>query len=239
MEIYINRIATSLLLITLATFILFGFPSTYLLFDYIHCKMTLPDYEFGKMFLSDIYLNYTFIYGIISGLWLFLNAEKYEEDKWIWLLLGLTFNYYALVLFICILICWKKSQRNELFHSMESLFILFVLAFLLHIFFVPKLGYQYTSTAMRTDFLFTGTYMKIYSFIPTGIKAIVNLLLVINVYQWIEKKDPAHRILWMIGTLIFGIIPVILLVLLQILRGDEEIEKEEERTVNFNEGNIS
>ena len=122
---------------------------------------------------------------------------------------------------------------------MELLFILFALAFLLQIFFVPKLGYQYASTVMRTDLLFTGTYMKIYSFIPTGIKFIVNLLLAINVYQWIGKKDPANRAAWMIATLIFGIIPVILLVLLQKLRGDEEINKEAERIAIPKEENIS
>jgi len=209
MEIRINKGFSITFSIVLVLIILIGFPIVGIITNTIYPEngysLTLHNTLLGNLpnFL-------TYLGRIVIGLWFFSRAQEFNLDKWTWLLIGLVFGQYSLVLFGINLISQSQVTSKNLFVSLKPILILLILTCI-----IPVLSNQLTSLYMiRTENSYFYAFMTNYNTYLTlaifGIGFIINVIFARMLDSWFGEFRIEGKVIWIIATLFLGILPVIL-----------------------------
>jgi hypothetical protein len=79
------------------------------LFVIKHCQ---EDPSVGSTFLGYVSLAGSSLIAIGCGIWLFKEAQKEKQGKWMWCLLGLLFQLQAIVIFYLYIILQELRLRR-------------------------------------------------------------------------------------------------------------------------------
>ena len=140
----------SISLITLYTLIsILGIPLVIGIFSIIY----------GNNFFVGLGLNIfiTILKSIVSfggsfiiGLFLFANANKLNQDKWTWLLLGIIYGQYSLLFYILLLIFNKKQLFKDLIKEISFILLLLII---LHVTNIAANFYKADNNAIVSNFM--------------------------------------------------------------------------------------
>jgi hypothetical protein len=169
-----------------------------------------------------ILLNFGFIIesltSLLIGIWLYINADKLNQDKWTWMLMGFIYGQYSLILLMLVIIMQNIYSKIDLLKAVQNLFILIVISYLFNM--LSK--YLITPNVSKILDMENGSYIiaytKILDSIPSLIMLIMNVILAFKFKSWIINFSLLHKILWIVAVLISGLFPIILYDGLNIIR---------------------
>ena len=215
MDIQINkRVAQSLtvLFILSAAFSFLIIVFIHTTFD--HCPVSLSSWL--KFIQYDFIQLLTTPTWFIIGGWLFITAGKYNQDKWTWMLLGCVYREYSLLFFVIILFFQKDSVGNHLIKRIQDILILLVICFFIPI--LAKTAHIYQIRLLLEAYVFGPRQMPV-----TGIQAIylsyadiffmvlLNTIFAFKMNTLMVEFNRTKKGIWLIATLLLGLLPVILL----------------------------
>ena len=215
MDIQINkRVAQSLtvLFILSAAFSLLIIVFIHTTFDHIPVSLTswlkFIQYDFIQILTTPTWF-------IIGG-WLFITAGNYNQDKWTWLLLGCVYREYSLLFFVIILFFQKNNVGNLLIKRIQDILILLVICFFIPI--LARTAHVYQIRLLTEAYVFDPRQMSV-----IGIQAIyltyadiffmvlLNTIFAFKMNTLMDEFNRTKKGIWLIATLLLGLLPVILL----------------------------
>jgi len=132
MDLKIKKEFSISMIVTLISIYLIGLP---LVYTVIHLIGIDPDFNLSliNLFLANLSLTMNNLGGLIIGMWMFYNAESLKQDKWTWLLIGLIYGQYSLLLIAIIIIMQNINSRLDLINSIRKILVLLIITFFLNI----------------------------------------------------------------------------------------------------------
>ena len=152
----------------------------------------------------------------IIGGWLFITAGKYNQDKWTWMLLGCVYKEYSLLFFVIILFFQKNSVGNLLIKRIQDILILLVICFFIQI--LARTAHGYQIRLLSEAFVFDPHRMSFWSnqaiylsFADILFMVILNIIFAFKMNTLMIEFNRTKKGIWLIATLLLGLLPVILL----------------------------
>lgn len=152
----------------------------------------------------------------IIGGWLFITAGKYNQDKWTWMLLGCVYKEYSLLFFVIILFFQKNSVGNLLIKRIQDILILLVICFFIQI--LARTAHGYQIRLLSEAFVFDPHRMSFWSnqaiylsFADILFMVILNIIFAFKMNTLMVEFNRTKKGIWLIATLLLGLLPVILL----------------------------
>ena len=190
---------------------LIGFGTSIVLFIIAGVNnIPLPDLAIRNIIILNLKISITYLSNLIIGIWFFLNAEKLNQDKWTWVLIGLVGGQYSLILLLMSALVQRTDKKQDLFKLFLNIIVLLILA--TGIQYIPKSWFKpgpellLNYALLNKSALVTTTPLIVNLVYTAGLNIFfarrINTLL--NYYK-IEKKG-----IWIIATLITGLFSVIL-----------------------------
>jgi hypothetical protein len=222
MDIQINkRVAQSLTVLFILS-AAFGF----LIIVFIHTSIdniSISLISWSKIIFYNFIKILSTPHWFIIGGWLFINAGKFHQDKWTWLLLGCVYRQYSLLFFLIILFFQKDSIGNHLIKRIQDILLLLVICFFIEIIAKTTLINQsrFLSDVFVLDphrISFQSNQANYLSYIGILFLAILNTIFAFKMNTLIKELNEARKAIWITATLLLGLFPVIIahnLILLQ------------------------
>lgn len=221
MELKLNKgfsiILTTILLLTY----FFGLPIISKTFDIIYPD-NVYDFTLIDLMIANLNLLFSNLSKLIIGIWFFLNVEKYKLDKWTWILIGLVFGQYGLILFGLIMIIQKIDSRIDLFKSLKPILILLIITFFLSILSKPLITPYLTMKFSIAAYGFITEYGSYLSFGIYGLVILMNIILAFKLSFWIKQLNMSNKTAWIIATVFLGLFPIVLFNELIIIKRDDK-----------------
>ena len=152
----------------------------------------------------------------IIGGWLFITAGKYNQDKWTWMLLGCVYKEYSLLFFVIILFFQKNSVGNLLIKRIQDILILLVICFFIQI--LARTAHGYQIRLLSEAFVFDPHRMSFWSnqaiylsFADILFMVILNIIFAFKMNTLMIEFNRTKKGIWLIATLLLGLLPVLLL----------------------------
>jgi hypothetical protein len=152
----------------------------------------------------------------IIGGWLFITAGKYNQDKWTWLLLGCVYREYSLLFFVIILFFQKDSDGNLLIKRIQDILILLVICFFIHI--LARTVHVYQIHLLSEAFVLdprqthiVGNQAIYLSYADIFFMVLLNTIFAFKMNTLMVEFNRTKKGIWLIATLLLGLLPVILL----------------------------
>src|SRR5690554_2381082 len=185
-----------------------------------------PNSEYGFSTLDFIVTNISMVFSnldrIVIGIWLFLIAERFIQEKWSWLLIGLAFGQYSLMLFAILLFFQSARSKVDIYKAIRPLLVLLIISFFLS----PMSNFILQPYIMRiletSDYMTFTEYNSYLSFGIYGIVVLLNIILARRIYKLISKLQMKGKFLWAISTVLLGLFPVILFNELILIKTDNK-----------------
>jgi hypothetical protein len=209
MDLKIKKEFSISMIVTLISIYLIGLP---LVYTVIHLIGIDPDFNLSliNLFLANLSLTMNNLGGLIIGMWMFYNAESLKQDKWTWLLIGLIYGQYSLLLIAIIMIMQNINSRLDLINSIRKILVLLIITFFLNIAAKSLLTPYLTYVMDATNYGFVIKYTSLLTIISYGLMILMNIILAIKLSSWIKSIYMPKRIIWIIATLFLRVFPVIL-----------------------------
>lgn len=220
MEIKFNKGFSILFIIILILIYVFG---QTLILSFIDFFRLDSNYELSTLDILIISLTSIFAYlpNLVIGIWLFVMANKFQQDKWSWFLIGLAFGQYSLIFLAILLIVEGIKLNVDLNKALRPVLILLIISFFLN----PASSFivrPYLTRVLNvTDFGILAEYNSYLSFLNYGIVILLNIILATRLYKLIGKLHIKGKLLWTISTIFLGLFPVILFNELILIKTDD------------------
>lgn len=221
MEIKFNKGFSVTLIIILILNYLFGQTLILSFLDFINPK---SNYELSVLdiFITSLSLIFRNLSNLTIGIWLFLMAEKFQQKKWTWFLIGLAFGEYSLVFLVILLIVQGISSKVDFYKSLKPILILLIISLLLNPLSDFIINPFLQRTLNRSDYRFMTEYNSYISFINYGIMILLNVVLASKLFKLIGLLQMKGKILWTISTIFLGLFPIILFNELIMIKKEKE-----------------
>jgi hypothetical protein len=246
MDIHISKKVAQSLTVLFILSAVFGFLTIvviYTTFDNIHVSLI----SWLKIILYDFIKILSTPYWFIIGGWLFLNAGKYHQDKWTWMLLGCVYRQYSLLFFLIILFYQKDSVGNHLIKRIQGILILLIICFFIEI--IAKTTLTYQSRFLSDVFVFDPHRMSFksnqanyLSYIGILFMVILNTVFAFKMNILIKELNQARKAIWITATLLLGLLPVIIaqnLILMQREKSHLQLDSEKPQLSGLNLDNLA
>ncbi len=170
------------------------------------------DSSFIYLFISNIDIILSNLANIIIGIWMFINSESLKQNKWTWLLLGLVYGEYSLILILILLILENIKIQFDIFKSIQNVILLLILIYVLKLISQPLITGLITRMISPSDYLLIFKELNFVPSINFGFVFLLNIIIAIKFYKYIESVyfSSINRLIWIIATLFLGLFPVIL-----------------------------
>lgn len=209
MELKLNKSLSIILIIVFVAIIFFGLNIILPIVNLVS-----PENPYNLTFLDLIIPNLTIVIsyskGIIIGLWLYVNANEFHQDKLTWLLIGLIFGQYGLILFGMLLIIQNEESNVNLFNSLKPVLTLLIITF----FFNPLTSFLFKPYMTRmyglTEYAFITEYKTYLVFALYGIMILMNFIFAFKLKKLVITLGMKGKTVWIIATIFLGLFPVIL-----------------------------
>jgi len=209
MNLQFNKNTAQILSILFIALIGFGTSTVFFILAGIN-NIPLSDLAVRDIIVQNLKISISYLGNLIIGIWFFLNAEKLNQDKWTWVLIGLVGGQYSLILLLMSALVQKTENKQDLFKLFLNIIVLLILA--TGIQYIPKSWFKpgpellLNYALLNKSALVTTTPLIVNLVYTAGLNIFfarrINTLL--NYYK-IEKKG-----IWIIATLITGLFSVIL-----------------------------
>ena len=209
MDIKIKKGFSISIIVPLISIYLIGLPLVYTVIHLIDINTNF-NLSLINLFLANLSLTVNNLGGLIIGMWMFYNAESLKQDKWTWLLIGLIYGQYSLLLIAIIMFVQNINSRFDLINSIQKILVLLIITFFLNIVAKPLLTPYLTYVIDTANYGFVIKYTSLLTFISYGLMILMNIILAIKLYNWIKSIDMTKKNIWVIATLFLGLFPVIL-----------------------------
>jgi hypothetical protein len=211
MRIRFNKGFSIILSIVIVTIYLFGLHLVVTTMDLFQ-----PDKEFDfnwiNVFITNLSLVFSKLDGIIIGLWFLFNSKKFNQDKWTWILIGLVYGQFSLILFGLIIIIQNIKSNINLLKSLNPIILLLTVTFLLNMGIKPLTMPYLTSQIMSVENYGLLQEYSAYLHIATYfILILLNIIFAFRLGKWIKSVDVYRKSVWIFATVVFGLFPVIIL----------------------------
>lgn len=221
MDLKLNKLLSIILTSILFSIYFFGLPILSKVFELINNETQL-NISIIDLFIAQVKSLTPNLSHIIIGSWFLLNAEKLKLEKWTWLLIGLVYGQYGLILFGAYVSIQYWESKTHLIKIITPILILLILSSLLSVSFnyliVPYFTYKFSPA----DYGCIIQYDAYLSFIIYGILILTNICLAIKLNHWIKPLNMNNKYLWFIATLFLGLFPVIIIKQLTIKNNKNE-----------------
>jgi len=209
MNLQFNKNTAQILSILFIALIGFGTSTVFFILAGIN-NIPLSDLAVRDIIVQNLKISISYLGNLIIGIWFFLNAEKLNQDKWTWVLIGLVGGQYSLILLLMSALVQRTDKKQDLFKLFLNIIVLLILA--TGIQYIPKSWFKpgpellLNYALLNKSALVTTTPLIVNLVYTAGLNIFfarkINILL--NCYK-IEKKG-----FWIIATLITGLFSVIL-----------------------------
>ena len=194
-----------------------------LILSYIDLFNSESNYELSVLdiLITTLSLIFTNLNRLLIGIWFFLMADKFKQEKWSWFLIGLVFSQYSLIFLAILLITQSINTKVDLNKVLRPILILLIISVLLN----PVSKFITTPYLTRfltaTDYGYLTIYSSYLSFVTLGIMILLNIVLASRLYKFIGQIQMKGKFLWAISTVFLGLFPVILFNEIVLIRSDE------------------
>lgn len=210
MEIKLNKTLS----ITFSAILLISFTIGIPLFHFLINQGTSDnriDFSLRPSWFSALFSFLEHLSPIFLGIWMFVNARNYGIEKWTWLTLGLIYSDYALILLLIMLIIENPDSTIDIFKSFQNLLIILLVCHLVT--YLTNVFYKqiiYKVLDGMGGYAFFGDDMKVVLVLTTVFMIVMNVFLAIGQFRKQYFTSNKHRAVWMIATMFFGLLPIIL-----------------------------
>lgn len=183
----------------------------------------------------------------IIGGWLFITADKYNKDKWTWLLLGCVYREYSLLFFVIILFFQKDSDGNLLIKRIQDILILLVICFFIHI--LARTVHVYQIHLLSEAFVLdprqthiVGNQAIYLSYADIFFMVLINTIFAFKINTLIKELNEARKAIWITATLLLGLFPVIIahnLIMMQREKSHLQLDNEKSQHSGLNLDNLT
>jgi hypothetical protein len=146
----------------------------------------------------------------VIGIWLFVSATKFQQEKWSWFVIGLAFGQYSLIFLAILLIVQNIKLKVDFNKALKPVLILLIISFFLN----PASSFiirpYLTRILSITDYGFLTEYNSYLSFFSYGIVILINIILASKLYKLIGQLQIKGKLLWAVSTVFLGLFTVIL-----------------------------
>lgn len=156
------------------------------------------------------------IYSLLYLLWFYFKAPEFKQDKWIWMIIGLVYGKYSIILFLLTLFVCKYDTDTSLFEKFKKLIILLLFCIgLNYIYFTIVDKYLSTSFAngmysgLSFNYYYLNFLFSILRILLNVFLIIMNIILALKMKKWLVEFGISHKRLWIIFTLFAGLFAVI------------------------------
>lgn len=175
------------------------------------------------LIIGDLHFSFSKLGLVIIGLWLFLNAVKFNLDKWTWLLVGLIFGQYGLILLGLILIYQNIESGIDLFKSLQPILILLIISVFLNSIITPLLGPYRVINIDNETLILIMDYNRYLRPVFYCLIIFMNICLAIKLRSWIKTLNMTNKSVWIVSTVFLGLFPVVLFNTLIMIRKEDKI----------------
>jgi len=203
--------------ISLAILLIFSFTVGSFIY-YIIYEFIYPEKNYSLPYMNYVVENLRSIFHyldrIIIGIWLFAIAEKLKQDKWSWLLIGLVYSEFAVILLLIVVIFQNIKSEEDLFASTRNLLILLLIALIFKSIARELVLYLPSITNHRVESLkhfgINMGYLKFMYLFVYIIYFILNTLFAFRLSNRLKDQNIRNKKIWVISTVLFGLLPLIL-----------------------------
>jgi hypothetical protein len=173
----------------------------------------LPATFYGESIVIGIFLaGVHYIDNVIVAFWLAGNVDRFEEDRFTWFIFGLAFGLPALVLFAAWLVYdhkYGKKFRNSISALIVICLVSALFSFSDHL-VMPVLNAKFSQMAMSQSSLVASflTFYHVFWMI------LVRFILMLFMQRLITRNG--HAWIWGLATLVFGVFPFVLKLILSV-----------------------
>ncbi len=195
MPIKLNKIFSLIVLLLIVIIKLIGVPLIWIFQNSISINV-LFDSTLKTMLFGSVILQFSYLCPLIIGVWFFLKSDKLTLDKWTWLIIGLIYGEYALLLMAIIIIIQSIRTKINLIQSLIPILILLVLSRIIS----PLLQMlsetiivKYHSLETQLQLNEWTRYINLFFVI---IIYVVNIILAFRLNSWIKSLNIPKRGIW-------------------------------------------
>jgi len=186
-------------------------------------NITVTDLMVQKIILLNLKISLSFLSPLIIGIWFCFNAEKLNQDKWTWVLIGLVGGQYSLVLFLLSIFFQKDENKQDLFKLFLNIVALLIIASCID--FIPTTWWKPAPELLLNYTLINKSLVAVSSFmfVKLAYMAGLNIYFAFKIYSLLNEYNIKNKPVWVISTLVTGLFPVILVHNLLILEKEKEV----------------
>jgi len=148
--------------------------------------------------------------GFIIGIWLYLYVGNFNQDKWTWLLIGLLFGQYALILFGIIVIISNAVSHINLFSALKPILLILIISIMIS----PLTSFVFPPYMAKglgsSDYGLFFEYKSYIVFVEYVIMLLMNIVFAFKLNSWIKELKIENKAVWVVSTVFLGLFPVIL-----------------------------
>ena len=217
MKIEIHK-GLSIVLSTILLFIIFiGLPMVLEVSGFIYRSYGVH-LEYSDLLISNLTMVIDNMDKLIIGFGLFSYAGKWNQDRVTWLLMGLVFGQFGLILFGLNIFTEKSS--THITKLLTPVLIMLTVSFFLN-FTTPLLTVYLTSILSPTTHLIISESSAFHSPLIFGLMILLNIIFAIKLNSHLKQLVVPGKLMWVLTTVFLGLLPVILVQIL--IRKNNEV----------------
>ena len=176
-----------------------------------------------NIILFNLKISLSFLSPLIIGIWFYFNAEKLNQDKWTWVLIGLVGGQYSLVLILLNTFFQKNDNKQDLFKLFLNIVVLLIIASCID--YIPTTWWKPSTELLLNYTLMSKSLVAVSSFMVVKLAYLagLNIYFALKIISLLNEFNIKNKPVWVISTLVTGLFPVILVHNLLILEKEKEV----------------
>lgn len=209
MDIRINK---GISIIISVIWILVSLFSLFMVYGFLYFthNLSFTDIKWNWLFLLNLGIIIDVLISLVIGIWLYVNANNFNLDKWTWMVMGFIYGRYSLILLLLIIIFQKGIPKIDLLKAVQNLFILMVISYALSMLAKLWITPNVPKILDMKNGMYVSSYSQILDIVPGILMFSMNVILAVKLLKWISAFSLFNKVLWIVAVLISGLLPLIL-----------------------------
>ena len=225
MNLQFNKKTAQFLSVLYIALVIFG-SSAYLFIVAGINNIVLSDLMVRNIILFNLKISLSFLSPLIIGIWFYFNAEKLNQDKWTWVLIGLVGGQYSLVLILLNTFFQKNDYKQDLFKLFLNIVVLLIIASCID--YIPTTWWKPSTELLLNYTLMSKSLVTVSSFMVVKLAYLagLNIYFALKIISLLNEYNIKNKPVWIISTLVTGLFTVILVHGLILFEKDKDISSD-------------